>query len=152
MDVSGHYKPPILDLISGHINMNSTIECDDQWLVDVTAQFAHTLGGAFSVVAVGVILGKCSTFYTFVLLTVGAAIKEFAIDQAMEDSLNRGSNLEDFGFYELGGFIGILVNLFLPGTMDPRVLCFCAPKYKRLDGSDARQNYGCCLWRCSENY
>jgi hypothetical protein len=130
--------------------MNTTVECVDQLLFDVTSQFAHALGGAFFVTAVAVVFGKCSTLYSALLFTTYAAIKEFAIDVAFEDTLNRGSGLEDFAFYELGVFIGILVNLFLPGTMDPRVLCFCAPRYKKLNGENDRQNYGLCLWRYSE--
>lgn len=132
--------------------MNVTdCDCESQLLVDVTAQFSHALGGAFFVVAVGVIFGKCSTLYAFVLVAAGAAIKEFYWDYNFESPTDRGSDLEDFSFYMLGAFVGFLVNLFLPGTLDPRVLCFCAPRYQRIDGTPEKQNYGLCLWRQPES-
>ena len=81
------------------------------------------------------------------LAAIFASIKEFYWDYNFEDPVDRGSDLEDFAFYMLGAFVGFLVNLFLPGTLDPRVLCFCAPRYQRLDGTPEKQNYGLCLWR-----
>lgn len=112
--------------------MNSTVCQCDQLLFDVTAQNAHWLAGALAVVAIGVLAGKCSTVYTFVVGMALAAIKEFVWDQLMESDCDRGSNLEDFGFYCLGLVVGVLVNLFLPGSMDPRKLCFCDRSYEQL--------------------
>jgi hypothetical protein len=72
------------------------------------SQYAHALAGEVIVFHVGISYGWKSALIAAVVVSSLAAIEEFWFDQNYEDAATRGSNLEDWLFWNLGAWVGFI--------------------------------------------
>jgi hypothetical protein len=78
------------------------------------AQAGHFAGGAAIVLAVTVISwNRNFSIFGLAAVILLAAIKEFWYDEHYETTEVRGSSLQDFGFYVIGGILATAVCLWL---------------------------------------
>ena len=82
-------------------------------LADSWSQNFHVCGG-ISAVLVACMFGTYGVLVGYGILLVFAAIKEFWYDFNYETALVRGSSLEDFMHYELGGVLGVILHFVVP--------------------------------------
>lgn len=79
----------------------------DPKLFNQISQLGHFAGGAAIVLAGAMFHREWVLIGTFVGLLILAGLKEFAYDEYFETAEVRGSSLEDFSFYALGGVLAV---------------------------------------------
>ena len=90
--------------------MSDTI---DPNFFNFVAQMSHFFFGAYFILASALLFGQTSVLGAFIILIIGAALKEFIYDANYENAATRGSDTEDFIFYVFGGVVGAYPILLL---------------------------------------
>lgn len=73
------------------------------------SQLAHVAGGLAAVWGSIVLFGQSSIWIAMVSTAAVTAVKEFWYDQHYETEVVRGSNLEDWTFYQVGSVSAMLL-------------------------------------------
>ena len=80
------------------------------WLLwQEVGQTTHVLAGLLVILGPIALFGARFWYVWALALVLFASVKEFWYDENYETADERGSNLEDFGFYMVGLVVGILL-------------------------------------------
>ena len=95
-------------MIEGHVDKDGNetrLEYVDAATFNQVAQLAHFAGGLAAVWGSIVLFGPSAMWIAVACVAGITALKEFWYDQHFETEVVRGSNLEDWAFYQLGSSV-----------------------------------------------